>query len=227
MSMYWPSHSSTHVSSYRRMSRRTLASLKPRSVRRCSATRLRLKIRSPVLIACGTPWSAQSVARWRRSTSPSSMSSWTRLKLWPSSTAAAPGRARAWSPAIDAYARRPSSGRMRLPRGPSDAVEPQVVADHLVDAGRRRIAVVDDAQDLGLGVGEEPPQVDVVGDGHGGASVAGSVVNVFAESSLLDAAGRDAATRRSATVGLCPPRAATSPMPSSSPGSTWARPTAS
>ena len=31
----------------------------------------------------------------------SSMSSWTRLKLWPISTAAAPGRAFAWSPAMD------------------------------------------------------------------------------------------------------------------------------
>ena len=102
MSRYWPSHSSTHVSSYRRISRSTLASLKPRSVSRWSATRDRLKIRSPVLIAWGTPWIAHSVGRWRRSMSPSSMSSWTRLKLWPSSTAAAPGSARVCSPAIDA-----------------------------------------------------------------------------------------------------------------------------
>ena len=49
---------------------------------------------SPVLIAWATPWSAQTVGRWRRSRSPSSMSSWTRLKLWPSSTAAAPGQGR-------------------------------------------------------------------------------------------------------------------------------------
>src|SRR3954469_15479356 len=42
---------------------------------------------SPVLIAWATPWRLQSVGRWRRSRSPSSMSSWTRLKLWPSSTA--------------------------------------------------------------------------------------------------------------------------------------------
>ena len=102
MSMYWPSHRRTHVSSYRRISRRTLLSEKPRSVSRWSATRLRLKIRSPVLMAWGTPWIAHRVARWRRSTSPSSMSSWTRLKLWPSSTAAAPGRARVCSPAIEA-----------------------------------------------------------------------------------------------------------------------------
>ena len=66
---------------------------KPRSVRRWSAIRDRLNSVSPVLIAWGTPWSVHSVGRWRRSTSPSSMSSWTRLKLWPSSTAAAPGSA--------------------------------------------------------------------------------------------------------------------------------------
>ncbi len=81
MSMYCPSHSRTQVSSYRRISRRTLASLNPRSVRRWSATRDRLKMRSPVLIAWGMPWSDHRVARCRRSTSPSSMSSWTRLKL--------------------------------------------------------------------------------------------------------------------------------------------------
>ena len=45
---------------------------------------------------------------------------------------------------------------------PGRPVEPQVVADHLVHAGGRRIAVADDAQDLGLGVGEELAEVDVV-----------------------------------------------------------------
>ena len=45
------------------------------------------------------------------------MSSWTRLKLCPSSTAAAPGSALRYSPAIDAYASNPSNGRMRLPAG--------------------------------------------------------------------------------------------------------------
>ena len=39
MSMYWPSHRATHVSSYSRISRRTFASLNPSSVRRWSAIR--------------------------------------------------------------------------------------------------------------------------------------------------------------------------------------------
>ena len=56
MSMYWPSHSARHVSSYRRIRRSTFASGKPRSVRRWSAIRDRLNSVSPVLIACGTPW---------------------------------------------------------------------------------------------------------------------------------------------------------------------------
>ena len=41
------------------------------------------------------------------------------------------------------------------------AVEAQVVADHLVHARGRRVAVLDDAQDLGLGVGDEDGEVEV------------------------------------------------------------------
>jgi hypothetical protein len=48
------------------------------------------------------------------------------------------------------------------------AIEPQVVADHLVHAGRGGIRVLHHAQDLGLRVGQQDGEVDVVGDGHRG-----------------------------------------------------------
>src|ERR1035437_2459451 len=100
------------------MRRRTFESEKPSAVSRWSAIRDSTKTASPVLIACGMPCAVHRVARWRRSRSPSSMSSWIRLKLWPSSTAAAPGSARSHDPVIDANASRPSSGRRRFPVDP-------------------------------------------------------------------------------------------------------------
>ena len=108
------------------------------------------------------------------------------------------------------------------------AVEPEVVADHLVHARRGRVAVRDDPHDLRLGVGEEDGQVDVARDGHDSSSVAARGVNVFAKSSLLDAPRRRALRgTRSGTVDQCPRPVDTSPTPSSSRGSTSARPTAS
>ena len=157
------------VSSNRRIRRSTLASEKPRSVSRWSAIRDRLNSASPVLIACGTPWIVQSVARWRRSMSPSSMSSWTSEKLWPSSTAAAPGQRQ---PVVAGDAGVGEQAEQRsdpLAARRARAVERQVVADHLVQPVRRRIVVRDEADDLGLGVGDEGGEVEVLGGGrHGG-----------------------------------------------------------
>src|SRR3989304_4605686 len=85
-------------------------------------------------------------ARWRRSVPESSMSSCTRLKLWPSSPAAAPGGAgRWWEPlAADAVG----------------AGEAEVVAHLLVHRPRGLIlGRVDEAEDLRLGVGDERLQV--------------------------------------------------------------------
>ncbi len=47
------------------------------------------------------------------------------------------------------------------------SVQPEVIADHLVDTGGGCVAVADHPEDLGLRVGEEQVQVDVVADGHG------------------------------------------------------------
>ena len=103
----------------------------------------------------------QRVARWRRSASPSSMSSWTRLKLWPSSTAAAPGQ-RARVLAGDARVREKAEERPHpLAARGARAVEGEVVADHLVQPVGGRIAVADEPDDLALGVGDERGKVDV------------------------------------------------------------------
>ena len=142
MSMYWPSHRARQVSSYRRIRRSTVRSGKPRSVSRWRAIRDRLNSVSPVLIAWGTPWMVHSVGRWRRSTSPSSMSSWTRLKLWPSSTAAAPGSARWCSPVMTGVGEQAEQRPHPLAARGTRTVEREVVADHLVEAVGRRIAVL-------------------------------------------------------------------------------------
>ena len=70
------------------------------------------------------------------------------------------------------------------------AVEREVVADHLVQAVGRRVAVPDEAQDLAFGVGDELGQVEV---GQRGGHVARQCTrNVFAASSLLAARSRGA-----------------------------------
>ena len=141
-------------------------------VSRWRAMRDRLNIVSPVLIACGTPWIVHRVGRWRRSTSPSSMSSWTSEKLWPSSTAAAPGQ-RALVLAGDAGVGEQAEQRPHpLAARRTRPVECEVVADHLVEPVGRRIAVADEADDLALGVGDQGGEVDVRGRGrHRGPSV--------------------------------------------------------
>ena len=127
---------------------------------------------SPVLIACGMPCMAHSVGRWRRSTSPSSMSSWTRLKLWPSSTAAAPGRARLVLAGDRGVGEEAEERAHALAGRRPGSVEPEVVADHLVDAVGRRIAVADERQDLVLGRRDELGELESRGGGgHRGPSV--------------------------------------------------------
>ena len=149
-------------------SRRTAASAagpwrreNPRSVSRWRAIRERLNSVSPVLIAWAMPWRVHSVGRWRRSTSPSSMSSWTRLKLCPSSTAAAPGSARAVIARDRGVGEEAEQRPHPLAAGRPGAVEPEVVADHLVQPVRGRVAVADEPEDLRLGVGDELVEVEV------------------------------------------------------------------
>ena len=51
-------------------------------------------------------------------------------------------------------------------------VQREVIADHLVQPVRGRIAILDQADDLALGVGDEGGEIDLVGrGGHRGASV--------------------------------------------------------
>ena len=126
----------------------------------------RLNSVSPVLIACGTPWMVHSVGRWRRSTSPSSMSSWTSEKLWPSSTAAAPGEGALVFAGDARVGEEAEQGPHPLAAGRAGAVEGQVIADHVVQTVGGRIAVADQPGDLALGVGDESGEIDFRGRGR-------------------------------------------------------------
>ncbi len=79
----------------------------------------------------------------------------------------------------------PEEGAHALAARAVVAVHPQVVADHLVDAGGRRVAVRDDPHDLVLGVREEEREVDIARNGHGPRSVPAPDANVSVKSSLL------------------------------------------
>ena len=110
---------------------------------------------SPALIAWGTPWTAQSVGRWRRST----IAVLDVVVDEAEVVAELDGRGTRQRREMVAGDRRvgeepeerpdPLAGRRAI------AVEPEVVADHLVDAGGRWVAVVDDAEDLRLRVGDQ------------------------------------------------------------------------
>ena len=89
------------------------------------------------------------------------MSSWTRLKLCPSSTAAAPGSARsvlAGDRGVGEEAEERPDALAAVRAGP---VEREVVADHLVQPVGRRVAVLDEADDLAFGVGDELGEVEI------------------------------------------------------------------
>ncbi len=90
----------------------------------------------------------------------------------------------------------PEQGAHALAARAVSALEPEVVADHLVHVRRRGVPVVDDTQDLRLGVGDEEGDVDVARDGHGPGSVAASDANVFVKSSLLVARRQRRRSRR-------------------------------
>ena len=171
MSRYWPSQSARHVSSNSRIRRRTLASENPRSLSRWRAIRERLNSVSPVLMACGTPWTVQSVG-------PVAALDVAVLDVVVDEAEVVPeldGRGAGQRPGVLAGDRgvgeeaeqRPDALAARRPR----AVEREVVADHLVQPVRRRVAVGDEPEDLRLGVGDEQVEVDVGRGRHRGPSV--------------------------------------------------------
>jgi hypothetical protein len=77
---------------------------------------------SPARIAIAGPNTFQEVGRWRRSSSPSIRSSWSREKLWTSSTATAPGSATSASAATASAESTASAGRTALPPLPAIAL---------------------------------------------------------------------------------------------------------
>ena len=144
-----------HVSSYRRIRRRTFASGNPRSVSRWRAIRDRLNSVSPVLIAWGTPWTAHRVGA---------------VAALPFAVldvvvdeaevvAELDGRGtRERAPMVagdrgvgEQAEQRPDALAARGP-GP---VEREVVADHLVQAVGRRVAIAARGGRSRLGVGDE------------------------------------------------------------------------
>ena len=172
MSMYWPSHSARHVSSNRRIRRRTVLSGKPRSVSRWSAMRDRLNIVSPVLIACGTPWIVHSVG-------PVAALDVAVLDVVVDEREVVAeldrrgARQRPLVLAGDAGVGEQAEQRPHpLAARRARAVEREVVADHLVQPVGRRIAILHEPDDLALGVGDEGGEVDVGRRGrHRGPSV--------------------------------------------------------
>ena len=188
MSMYWPSHSATQVVSYRRMSRRTFVSLKPSAVSRWSATRLRLKSMSPVLIACGMP----CLRPQGRPVAPLDVAVLDVVVDQAEVVAELDGRGARQGRLVLAGDRgvgeepeerpHPLAGRRAGP------VEPEVVADHLVDAVGRRIAVPDERQDLVLGRGDQLGEVVAGGrGGHRGRVYVSD--NVYVQGSLFGSHG--------------------------------------
>ncbi len=77
---------------------------------------------SPAMTASGTPNTAHAVGRCRRVASSSMTSSWSRVKLWTSSTATAARSADSWLPPRARAAARTSAGLMALPACPEAGV---------------------------------------------------------------------------------------------------------
>ena len=111
------------------------------------------------------------------------MSSWTSEKLWPELDRRG-ARQRAPVLAGDAGVREQAEQRSHpLAARGARAVEREVVADHLVQAVGRRIAVPDEPDDLALGVGDELGEVDIRGGGrHRGGEC---TRNVYGAGSLI------------------------------------------
>ena len=99
---------------------------------------------------------------------------------------------------------RPHPLAARRPR----PVEREVVADHLVQPVGRRIAVLHEADDLALGVGDQGGEVDVGGRGRHRA--AECTRNVYRTGSLIAAAGSPADPRATTSGRRCGGRDRTS-----------------
>ena len=114
-SRHWPSIMARQASSRMRQARTTAAGSRPASASRRRTRRARVARLSPALMAWPAPHTAHTVGRWRRSRSPSWMSSCTREKLWVSSRAAAAARHFRRSPPRASQAQRQRLGRRALP----------------------------------------------------------------------------------------------------------------
>ena len=172
MSMYWPSHRARHVSSYRRIRRRTVLSGKPRSVSRWRAIRDRLNIVSPVLMACGMPW----IVPQRRAVAALDVAVLDVVvdeREVVAELDRGGARQRPLVVAGDAGVGEQAEERPHpLAARRARPVECEVVADHLVEVVGRRIAILHEADDLALGIGDQGGEVDVRRRGrHPGPSV--------------------------------------------------------
>ena len=110
--------------------------------------------------------------------------------------------------------------------GRAGAVQPEVVADHLVHARGRRVGARDDAQDLRLRVGDELRDVRAGREGHRG-ECSRAISNVRGRSSAFAAHAAVRAPTMRCTVTGCPHLADTSPRRSCCRASTTVRPIAS
>ena len=199
MSMYWPSQSATHVWSYRRIRRRTLASLKPRSLRRWRAIRDRLNSMSPVLIALGDAVERPD----RRPVAPLAVAVLD-VVVDEAEVVAELDRRRAGQRALvvagdrrvgEEAEERPHPLAGRRPR----AVEAEVVADHRVHARGGVVVVADEAEDLLLGVGDQDGRLeDRLGRWSSPAMVAGFGQTCESAGSVLREPGRRPPMRRRA-----------------------------
>lgn len=116
-SICWPSQSSTTQSVNRRIepwAAGWVSSASRRRASECSA--------SPARMASVVPNTRQAVGRWRLVSSRSMTSSWSRVKLWTSSTAAAAAVAVAGVPPSAWVAASTSAGLMALPEGAATGV---------------------------------------------------------------------------------------------------------
>ncbi len=143
------------------MRRSTVRSGKPRSVSRWSAIRDRLNSVSPVLIACGTPWIVHRVGAVA-----ALHVAVLDVVVDEREVVAELDRRRAGqgAPVLAGDAGVGEQAEQRshpLAARGTRSVEREVVADHLVQAVGRRIAVLHEPDDLVLGVGDELGEIEI------------------------------------------------------------------
>ena len=175
-------------------------SLKPSSVSRWRAIRLRTKTASPVLIAWGMPCSDQSVGPMAALDVGVLDVVVDQAEVVAELDGRGAGQGRLVLAGDRGVGQQPEQRPHPL-AGRAAAVEAEVVADHLVQAPGRRVVVADEAQDLVLGGGDQGGEIELwAGRGHRPASVH---ANLHAPGSGL-ALAPHAVRRADATVRPCP-----------------------